>query len=112
MWMVKTHIMDHVAGIEELGNSEVNVVRGRSPSAVLGLERVGIVEDEVLATIRAVIVQPVRPALPVLMSEDIVTKGGCVVDDSASGIALVDLPRVVRSGERVPAKRRCYLVIG
>jgi len=51
--------MDHVAGIEELGNSKVNVVRGSRPSAVLGLEPVGIVEDEVISTIWAVIVQPV-----------------------------------------------------
>ena len=41
---VKTHIMDHVASIEELGNSEVNVVRGGGPSAILGLEPIGMVE--------------------------------------------------------------------
>lgn len=110
--MVKTYIVDHVAGIEELRNSEVNVVRGRNPSAVLGLEPIGVVEGELLSTIWAVIVQPARAALPVLVSEDIVTKGGRVVDNSTSSKALVGLSRVIRSGQRVPAERRCYLVIG
>lgn len=56
---MKTHVVDHVAGIEELGNSEVDVVPRRGPSAVLGLELVGIVEDEVISTVWTVIVQPV-----------------------------------------------------
>jgi len=89
--------MDHIAGIEELGNSEVNVARGRNPSAVLSLELVGLVEDEFLSTIWAVVVQPVRAALPILMSEDIITKRGCVVDDSASRKAFIGLPWVIRS---------------
>jgi hypothetical protein len=108
--MVKTHIMDHVAGIEELGNSEVNIALGGNPGAVRR-ELVGIVEDEVLSTIRAVVVQPVRAALPILMSENVITNGSRVVDDGASGDALV-APWVLRSGERVPAKRRCNLIIG
>ena len=94
---MKAHVMDHVAGIEELGNSEVNVARGRNPSAVLSLELVGVVEDEFLSTIWAVVVQPVRATLQVLVSEDIVAKRGCVVDDSASGNAFVGLPWVIRS---------------
>ena len=70
---MKTYVMDHVAGIEELGDSEVNVARSRNPSAVPTLELVGMVEDEFLPTIRAVVVHPVRAALPVFMSEDVVT---------------------------------------
>jgi len=96
--MVKAHVVDHVAGIEQLGNCEVNVACGRNPTAVPSLKLVGVVEDEFLSTIRAVIVHPVRAALPVLVSEDIVTKGGRIVNDGPSGEAFVGLSRVVRSG--------------
>ena len=109
---MKAYVMDHVAGIEELGDSEVNVARSRSPCTIATLELVAVVEDEVISTIRAVVVHPVRAALPVLVSEDVITKRGCVVDDSVSGIAFVGLPRVIRSRYRMPTKRRCNLVIG
>ena len=110
--MTKAYVVDHVAGIEELSDSEVNIARSRNPSAVATPELVAVVEVEVISTIRAVVVHPVRATLPVLMSEDVITKRGCVVDDSVSGKAFVGLPRVIRSRYRMPAKRRCNLVIG
>lgn len=62
--------MDHVGGIEELGNREVRIILGRVFAFLSAIGAVLVVEHEIFSN-RAIVVLPVVLTFPVLLSKDL-----------------------------------------
>jgi len=107
-------IVNHVGGIEQLGDGGVDeplsLLQSILTRSELGV--VSIVELEVLATVRSVVGEVAISTLPVLMSEDVVAPGnGSVADRGTVLETLVGRVRVISDGQRVPAQRTGEFVV-
>ena len=68
-----TQIMNHVGGIEKLRHSSIDVFLSfvKPVGTVLCLGRVGVIKDQVGSSFRTVVVDPVVPTFPILVSKDL-----------------------------------------
>lgn len=106
--------MDHVSGIEQLGDGSVDILPGLLEGVPAGdkLGVVDVVELKALSTIRSVVLDVGITAVPVFMSENVVTPGNSSVADRRTvRETVVTRVWIISDGQGVPTQRTSELVI-
>jgi len=86
-WLIEpvtvVEIMNHVGGIEQLGDSGVDVLLSLLQRILLGgrLGIIRIMELKILSAVRSVIGKIGVPTLPIFMGEDVIAPGISVIAD-------------------------------
>ena len=107
-------IVNHVGGIEQLGDGEVDVLLRLLQSILVGggLGIIMKVEFAILSAIWSVIGNIGVPTLPIFMGEDVVAPGiGSIADRITMHEALIGRLWIMSNGQGVPAQRTGEFVV-